>query len=133
MNAIRVLLLGAFVTSAGCAAIPPEQEQYTTYALSQEEAQQVEAGVLRELEVADGLFVGLRAVKSASGSSVVCGWVRVRSDDFEYARYPDNRPFAVTYMEGPEGIQNFRLVYFANVKSESPPLYNYCSQRGIVL
>lgn len=32
-----------------------------------------------------------------SGSYVICGWVRLRSPDYEYPRYPDNRPFAASY------------------------------------
>lgn len=136
MDAIRcsIQLIACAAVLTGCVTTPSiERGRYTPHSLTREEARRVEIDVLRGIRASDALFSSMKAAKSASGSFVVCGWVRVRSPMAEYASYPDNRPFAVSYARGPASFQGFRLVHFADVKRKAPPLYAFCSERGIAM
>ena len=131
-NAMLAVL--ASVAVSGCISDPQRESlAYKPHALTEDETARVETDVRRHLENPDALFAGLGAASSSSGSLVVCGWVRRRDYGFpEYARFPENRPFAVRY-EQRAGLRGFKMVHFANVKTEAPPLYKYCSDKGIRL
>ena len=141
MRVLKVVILTMVAAlTAGCAATPSaspppsqEREAFSPHALSKEEIQQIEAAVLQSLGVTDALFAGLEAARSPAGSFVACGWIRLRSPDYDYARYPTNRPFVVSYERDDNALRNFRITHFARVESEAPPLYPYCLARGIKL
>ena len=123
------------VALSGCvsATSPQEPLEYQVHMLTSEETAHVEGDVRRYLRNPEALFAGLNAAQAPSGSVVVCGWVRRKYYDFtEYARFPANRPFAARYDRGSSGrLRGFQMVSFANEKAEAPPLYTYCSRRGI--
>jgi len=131
-RAFWICLIAAIL--AGCVTDEPsEHERYSAFSPSTEEARQIEAHVQKSLKISDALFAGLRTVSSSSGIIYVCGWVRARSDAYDYARYPNNRPFAARFTLGGDKIQHFRLIHFAGVKIEASAVYIYCAQRGMPL
>lgn len=106
---------------------------HSVHELTETEKQMIRADLLVALKTSDALFSTVRASVSSSGEMTVCGWIRVRSGFPDYARYPHNRPFVVTYTYRPGQLRDFRLVHFANTKDEVTPLYVRCSVLGIPL
>ena len=134
MRSPLLLLLGSLHLLSGCVTAPDKAiEPNSIHELTEPEKQQIKADFLVALKVPDALFSTVRASVSASGQMTVCGWIRVKSAFPDYPRYPDNRPFVVTYTYKAERLSDFRLVHFANTKAEVTPLYVRCSQLGIPL
>lgn len=134
MRSAMLVFLGSLVFLTGC--IPAAKDaprRYTPHDLSDAEKRQIKADLLVALNTPDALFSTVRAAISRSGQMTVCGWVRVRSEFPDYPRYPENRPFVVTYTYGGSRLRDFRLVRFAAAESEIPPLYVRCSDLGIPL
>lgn len=135
MRAGKLLLSGfAAAVLSSCASTAPEKPgDYAPHALTREEARRVEADVRRRLQNPDALFSGLKAARSRSGPFVVCGWVNLRDGNPEFVRYVGHRPFAASYADGPADLRDLQALTLAKVKSEAPPLYTYCSRRGMPL
>lgn len=134
MRSPLVLILAWLLMLGGCVIRTDTAiEAHSIHELTDAEKQQIRADLLVGLKVPDALFSTVRAAISSSGKMTVCGWVRVKSDFPDYPRYPDNRPFVVTYTYKAERLSDFRLVYFANTKAEVTPLYVRCSELGIPL
>lgn len=134
MRLSLLLVFGSVFLLSGCVtATETVVERHTIRELTEAEKQRIKADLLVALKVPDALFSTVRAVVSASGQMTVCGWIRVKSDFPDYPRYPDNRPFVATYTNEKEQLRDFRLIHFANTKSEVPPLYARCSAFGIPL
>lgn len=133
MRSAVLVALGLLLLLTGCAtAAKDAPARPTLHDLTDDEKQRVKADLLVALKTQDALFSTVRAAISRSGTMTVCGWVRVKSDFPDYRRYPDNRPFVATYTYGAQ-LGDFRLIHFANTKSEVPPLYIHCSALGIPL
>ena len=134
MRPFQAIGYGLVVLLSGCVTqAEAPVEPHSVHELTEAEKQRIKADLLTALKTSDALFSTVRAAVSSSGTMTVCGWVRVKSDLPDYAKYPDNRPFVVTYAYGPEQLRDFRLVQFANTKAETPPLYIRCSALGIPL
>ena len=134
MRSPLVIALGSLLLSSGCVASNDTAiEPHSIHELTETEKERIKADLLVALKVQDALFSTVRAAVSTSGAMTICGWVRVRSAFPDYPRYPDNRPFVVTYTYTAEHMRDFRLVYFAKTKAEVPPLYVRCSELGIPL
>tara|TARA_R110002020_G_scaffold448986_1_gene661937 strand:+ start:230 stop:622 length:393 start_codon:yes stop_codon:yes gene_type:complete len=129
-----LFFLGVIVLLTGCVTAPNEAPDLSTpHDLTDAEKQQIKADLLVALKTPNALFSTVRAAISRSGKMTVCGWIRVKSDLWDYPRYPDNRPFVVTYTYGEQRLRDFRLAHFPNTRSEVPPLYVRCSALGISL
>lgn len=126
-----VLLIGALVS--GCVSTPQPPFDYTRTELPEAEQRQVQADVLAHLKSSEGIFSGIKAASDPSGTIAVCGWVRQRDYDFDYRKYPLNRPFAASYKRRGGRLGDFRLIYFANEKHKAPGLYSFYRQRGVSL
>lgn len=134
MRLSLLLVVGSLFLLSGCVTETEEViERHEIHDLTEAEKQRIKADLLVALNVPDALFSTVRSAVSVSGQMTVCGWIRVRSDFPDYPRYPDNRPFVVTYNYDAEQLRDFRLVHFANTKSQVPPLYVRCSALGISL
>lgn len=134
MRSAMLVALGLLVLLTGCVTAPSDLSDLNTpHDLTDAEKQRIKADLLIALKTPDALFSTVRAAISRSGKMTVCGWVRVKSDFPDYPRYPDNRPFVVTYTYGEQRLRDFRLAGFANTQSEGPPLYARCSALGIPL
>lgn len=133
MRSLLFILLGALHLLSGCVAAGKAVELHSLHDLTESEKHQIKDDLLVALKVQDALFSTVRAAVSASREMTVCGWIRVKSDFPDYPRYPDNRPFVVTYTYDVERLRSFRLVYFAKTKDEVTPLYVRCSELGIPL
>ena len=134
MRLAMLLSVGLLVFLTGCVTAPEDgPDPSTLHDLTDAEKHRIKSDLLVALKASDALFSTVRAVVSRSGKMTVCGWVRVKSDFPDYPRYPDNRPFVVTYMYEEPHLRDFRLVHFANTQSEVPPLYVLCSTLGIPL
>lgn len=134
MRLPNLLVCGSLVLLGGCVTqMTTPAESHSIHDLIDTQKRRIRDDLLVGLNVSDALFSTVRAAVSSSGTMTVCGWVRVRSDFPDYPRYPDNRPFVVTYTYDGGQIRNFRLVHFANSKAEVPPLYVRCSALGIPL
>lgn len=133
MRLAMLISAGLLIFLTGCVTAPQAgADSSALHDLTDAEKHRIKSDILVALKTQDALFSSVRAVISRSGKMTVCGWVRVKSDFPDYPRYPDNRPFVVTYTYG-EQLGDFRLVHFANAKSEAPPLYIHCSALGIPL
>ena len=134
MRLAMLVSVGLLVFLMGCVTAPQDGvDSNTPHDLTDAEKHRIKSDVLVALTTQDALFSSVRAVISRSGKMTVCGWVRVKSDFPDYPRYPDNRPFVVTYTYEQRQLRDFRLVHFANTQSEVPPLYVLCSTLGIPL
>lgn len=133
-NTFRAAGLAAGLALAGCVSTPTvEHEAPRPHTLTRNEVRQVEEAMRRELRNSDALLSVLKAAEEPSGSIIVCGWANLRDDFPQFVRYIGHRPFAARYRPTQAGLRDFRIVHFAMVKSEAPPVYLYCSQRGIAL
>jgi hypothetical protein len=107
--------------------------EYTRTELTEAEKQKVQADVLAYLKAGEGIFSGLRATSAQSGTIAVCGWVRQRDYDFDYRKYPLNRPFAASYKRRGGRLGDVNSIYVANEKHEAPRLYSYCRRHGLAM
>ncbi|MDQ2635201.1 MAG: hypothetical protein M3Y78_15900 [Pseudomonadota bacterium] len=128
----KVLLVAIAASAAGCVSPAPAPD-YEPRPLTADEVRQVETDIRRELRNPDALFSGLKGAASPTGPFVVCGWVNQRDDFDEFPRFVGHRPFVANYADRQGTLREFRMVYLANVKSEAPPLYSYCSRKKIPL
>ena len=134
MRPSKSAVYGSLILLCGCATqadVPTAS--HTRHELTETEKQRIRADLLLALKTSDALLSTVRTVVSSSGEMIVCGWVRVKSEFPDYAKYPDNRPFVITYTYGPGQLRDFRLVHFAKKKADVTPLYVRCSSVGIPL
>lgn len=126
--------MGFLIFLTGCITATKEgPDPGTPHHLTDAEKRRIKADLLVALSTRYALFSTVRAVISRSGKMTVCGWVRVKSEFPDYPRYPDNRPFVVTYTYDESALRDFRLLHFAKAQNEVTSLYVLCSDLGIPL
>lgn len=133
MRAAHMIFVLFIIVTSCAAPSKTATVRYHAHELTEAEKQRIKGDLLGALNVEDALFSTVRAAVSPSGEITVCGWIRVKSDFADYAKYPDNRPFVVTYTYVAEQLEDVRLVQWSEDIREAPKLYAQCSALGIPL